>query len=62
MKPLDDDIRGAIAWAQEEAEVNSALNGPRHCATKEARRVEVTLCRLAREAGYNLSEFEADND
>jgi len=62
MKPLDDDIRGAIVWAQGEAERNSDINGPEHDVTKEARRMEVTLRRLAREAGYDLRELEAEHE
>lgn len=62
MKRLDDDIRGAIAWAQGEAELNSDISGPEHEVTKEARRMEVTLRRLAREAGYDLTELEAEHE
>lgn len=60
MKAPDADIRCAIAWIQEEAELNSDINGPEHDVTRQARRVEVTLRRLAREAGYDLNELGAE--
>lgn len=48
----DKDVEWAIAHVEEEADVCSAVNGSRDGATKEARRLETVVKRLAREAGY----------
>ncbi|WP_420011769.1 hypothetical protein [Tateyamaria sp.] len=62
MKPLDDDIRWALRVAEDQAEMASALEGPDDPGVQYARRMEVTLRRLAREAGYDLTELEAEHE
>jgi hypothetical protein len=51
-RPADPDVARAIAALEQDADICSTVNGSEDDATKEARRLETTVKRLAREAGY----------
>ena len=60
MPKNDRDVAWAIAYLEEDAEACSAVNGERDSATKDARRLETVVKRLAREAGYSTETFDVD--
>lgn len=50
--PADPDVTWALNALEQEADICSAVNGPEDDAAREARRLETTVKRPAREAGY----------
>ena len=57
-RTVDTDVAWAIRHVRENAEVCSMVNGPDDEATKQDRRLETVLVRLAREAGYDTATVD----
>lgn len=57
-RTVDADVAWAIRHVRENAEVCSMVNGPYDEATKQDRRLETVLLRLAREAGYDTASVD----
>lgn len=54
-RAMDADLRWALEHVSEQAELSSDINGADDPATRDDRRLEVVMRRLAREAGYDLN-------
>lgn len=57
-KPLDPDVKWLLGLVSDDAELSSDINGENDPATKNSRRIEVTVRRLAREAGYQFGGMD----
>lgn len=57
-RSLDPDVAWAIRHVREDAEVCSRVNGSDDETTRESRRLETVLLRLAREAGYDTAAVD----
>lgn len=55
-KRPDKDLLWALEYLTEDAEACSLVNGSDDNATKEARKLETVLRRVARQAGYVIEE------
>lgn len=58
---MTDDITWALAYLEDDAKLCSIINGARDATTKDARRLETTFKRLARERDAARAEVEAMN-